>query len=77
MNLVVSFTRYITFSDFPCSAEAPDFLSANENYACLEAYATQFELWKHIHLSTCVMSIRRHSEGHAVTYNRSSGSVEG
>jgi dimethylaniline monooxygenase (N-oxide forming) len=76
MNLLVSFTRYTTISDFPCSAEAPDFLSANEYCAYLEAYVTQFELWKPIHLSTRVMSIRRHSGGHAVTYNRPSGSVE-
>jgi dimethylaniline monooxygenase (N-oxide forming) len=76
MNQLVSSTRYTTFSDFRCSADAPDFLSATQYCAYLEAYTTQFDLWKHIRFSTCVTSVRRYREGHVVTYTQPGGFTE-
>jgi dimethylaniline monooxygenase (N-oxide forming) len=42
----------------------------------LEAYTTQFDLWKHTRLSTPATSVHRHLEGHVMTYARSGGFTE-
>jgi dimethylaniline monooxygenase (N-oxide forming) len=73
---LVSSTRFTTFSDFRCSADAPDFLSATEYCAYLEAYTKHFDLRKQLYLSTLVTSVRRHDEGHVVTYTKPLGLVE-
>lgn len=51
-------SKYLTaFSDFRVPEGEKDFLTPKRYVECLKAYATKFNLWDHIHLSTAVTSI--------------------
>ena len=39
----------------------------------LEQYCTRYDLWKHINVSTPILSIRRKGKGHVVHYQRGDG----
>ncbi|KAL5321810.1 hypothetical protein ACEPPN_009773 [Leptodophora sp. 'Broadleaf-Isolate-01'] len=64
-------SKYLTaFSDFRHSSDDPDFLSTNGFCSYLDAYATHFNLWPHIRLSTRVDAVNRGKEsGHVVTFS--------
>lgn len=61
-------SKYLTaFSDFRHSANDPDFLSTEGFCLYLDAYATHFNLWPHISLSTKVVSVKRiKGSGHMI-----------
>lgn len=66
---LVSSKFLTTFSDFRCAQSDPDFLSVAQYCAYLEFYATQFNLWPHIELSSPVKKIRRRDgNGHVITF---------
>ncbi|KAI5462349.1 hypothetical protein BGZ63DRAFT_383591 [Mariannaea sp. PMI_226] len=68
-------SKFLTsFSDFRPRADDPDFLSAERYVEYLEEYASHFQLWPHINLSTTVKSVRRGDNGgHVVTYQAEDG----
>lgn len=72
-------SKFLTsFSDFRPRRDDPDFLSAERYLEYLHQYASAFDLWPHIHLSTRVVSVRRRDAdpvrgGHIVTYRTPDG----
>ncbi|QPG96512.1 hypothetical protein C2857_004426 [Epichloe festucae Fl1] len=64
---LVSSKQLTTFSDFRVP-NGGDFLSATRYVEYLKDYCTQFGLWRHIRLSTRVLSVKRRSPGHTVVY---------
>ncbi|ROT41045.1 dimethylaniline monooxygenase [Sodiomyces alkalinus F11] len=72
-------SKFLTsFSDFRPRRDDPDFLSAERYLEYLNQYASAFDLWPHIHLSTRVLSVRRggdvaEASGHVVTYRTPEG----
>jgi dimethylaniline monooxygenase (N-oxide forming) len=67
----VSSKQLTTFSDWRPREDDPDFLSAERYVQYLTDYCTHFDLWKHIQLSTKVVSVsRRAREGHTVVYQK-------
>lgn len=63
-------SKYLTaFSDFRFADSEPDFPSTERYLQYLEDYATHFQLWPHINLSTRVVGVLRTAVGtHAVKY---------
>jgi dimethylaniline monooxygenase (N-oxide forming) len=65
----VSSKQLTAFSDLRPRNDDPDFLSASRYIQYLKEYATKFNLWPHIKLSTLVESVTRLPSGtHLVTY---------
>jgi dimethylaniline monooxygenase (N-oxide forming) len=71
---LVSSKYLTTFSDHRPRPNDPDFLSTERYLEYLEDYATLFNLWPHINLSTRVTAVRRGDlSGHVVTYRTPEG----
>ncbi|KAB5539326.1 hypothetical protein GE09DRAFT_315077 [Coniochaeta sp. 2T2.1] len=68
---LVSSKQLTTFSDWRPRDDDPDFLSAERYVEYLNDYCTHFDLWKHINLSTKVVSVSRQAGGgHTVVYQK-------
>jgi dimethylaniline monooxygenase (N-oxide forming) len=66
---LVSSRQLTTFSDYRCTPDSPDFLSATEYCTYLEGYVKQFKLQGHIQLSTTIISVLPDvNGGHIVEY---------
>ncbi|KAK4180451.1 hypothetical protein QBC36DRAFT_355126 [Triangularia setosa] len=67
---LVSSKQLTTFSGFRLRVSDPDFLSTDRYVQYLSGYCTHFGLWKHIKLSTTVLSIRQRGNRstHIITY---------
>lgn len=71
---MVSSKFYTAFSDFRLPKNEPDFLPTARYLEYLSDYTTNFDLWKHINLSTTVTEVRRRDGGgHVVTYKTEDG----
>ncbi|KAI1050885.1 hypothetical protein LB507_009255 [Fusarium sp. FIESC RH6] len=71
---LVSSKFLTTFSDFRPRPEDNDFFSSERYREYLEEYATHFDLWKDIHLSTPVTGVRRgDTSEHVVKYKGPDG----
>ena len=70
-------SKFLTlFSDFRSRKDDPTFLPTARYLEYLLDYATRFDLWPHINLSTTVTSVRRGQHGgHVVTYQTSGGAA--
>lgn len=68
-------SKFLTaFSDFRPRSDDNDFFSSERYREYLNQYATHFELWPYIYLSTSVLGIRRgDSSEHVVSYKDSDG----
>ncbi|TVY68852.1 Dimethylaniline monooxygenase [N-oxide-forming] [Lachnellula suecica] len=66
---LVSSRQLTSFSDFRCSSDTPDFLTAEEYTRYLEDYCKEFDLLRFIHLKTSVTKVE-HGEksGNVVHY---------
>jgi dimethylaniline monooxygenase (N-oxide forming) len=68
-------SKFLTaFSDFRARLDDPDFLSTDRYVEYMNDYATVYDLWKHINLSTRVLSVHRNDTGgHVITYTEPDG----
>ena len=70
-------SKYLTaFSDFRAREDDPDYLPAARYLEYLGQYATAFNLWPFIHLSTPVTAVRRKGRSHVISYAAPDGKEE-
>ncbi|KAJ2904126.1 hypothetical protein MKZ38_008844 [Zalerion maritima] len=71
---MVSSKYLTTFSDFRPKKDDPDYYTSEQYVKYLSDYASRFDLWPHIKLSTRVEAVRRQDGGgHVVVYKGEDG----
>ncbi|KAK3681558.1 hypothetical protein B0T22DRAFT_298410 [Podospora appendiculata] len=70
-------SKFLTcFSDLRASINEPQFMKVSRYLEYLEEYCNRFDLFRHMHLSTRVVSITRQGKGHVIRYQPTAGGDE-